>query len=720
MRYILFFFLLLGSSVLCAQQRPKVGLALSGGGAKSMAQLGALRVIEQSGIKIDYISGTSMGAVIGAMYAMGYTVDEIEFYLSRVNWDELLSNDIPRDRLPYLNKNDEKYLLNIGIEDGKFLLPKAFNYGHYMLEVLSYLTMRYHDVNDFSKLPIPFLCMATNLENGESVVLESGNLTDALRASVAFPSIFSPYQIDSVLYVDGGVRNNLPIAVLKDEKNMDFVIAIDVQGRLYGNHELTGIVEVLEQVGSFQNVAFFEKQKHKANILVRPNIDEYDIDDYQFSDTIQNRGYRCMLPYLEQMQEVAKQQGNSAEVRVPGSATPLQSFMVDSILVTGVGEKEAQLALGKLDLKEPGIYNLEDLDRGLDLLYGSKIYDKANFQYKTLNNKKTACFELKEKSTRHSLRFGVHYDDDFSIGLLSNYTMIKAGLPNSILKADFVISENPRGQISWIIERGFVPALGVRASLNRFQPRLYANSEPISQFSFLTYNFDLFLQSTLSNNYTIGTGLKWDHLDLSEKITILGLEEQSNSYLIYHAFLDFDSFNRSFKPKSGFVLKAKFNAISNLSQEVVGSASSVLALQFVKAFKISKKVGMNAGLDGAATLGSNLDYPYNVFVGGLGQNYINFTFPFVGYRFMELIGRNYAALKVEAFYEVAKNQFISVKGNVGKLEPSFDELFSSSILLDGYGISYAYASPIGPLELTVMGSTNTAKVYTYISLGFWF
>lgn len=270
MRYILFFFLLLGG-VLCAQQRPKSRLALSGGGAKSMAQLGALRVIEQSGIKIDYISGTSMGAVIGAMYAMGYTVDEIEFYLSRVIRNELLSNDIPRARLLPLNKNDEKYLLNIGIEDGKFLLPKAFNYGHYMLEVLSYLTMRYHDVNDFSKLPIPFLCMATNLENGESVVLESGNLTDALRAQRCFSvHFFSLYQIDSVLYVDGGVRNNLPIAVLKDEKNMDFVIAIDVQGRLYGNHELTGIVEVLEQVGSFQNVAFLRKQKTQSQHFSAP------------------------------------------------------------------------------------------------------------------------------------------------------------------------------------------------------------------------------------------------------------------------------------------------------------------------------------------------------------------------------------------------------------------------------------------------------------------
>ena len=126
------------------------------------------------------------------------------------------------------------------------------------------------------------------------------------------------------------------------------------------------------------------------------------------------------------------------------------------------------------------------------------------------------------------------------------------------------------------------------------------------------------------------------------------------------------------------------------------------------------------GLDGAATIGPDLDYPYNIFIGGLGQNYINFTFPFVGYRFMELIGTNYAALKANVFYEVAKNHFITAKGNIGKLEPTVDKLFSSQVLLDGFGLSYAYKSPIGPLELTVMGSTNHSRVYTYISFGFWF
>jgi len=493
-------FLIFLSTFLSGQNRPKVGLALSGGGAKSMAQLGALRVIEQSGIKIDYISGTSMGAVIGAMYAMGYTVDEIEFYLKKVNWDELMSNDIPRNRLPYLNKDDEKYLLNIGIKDGKFMLPKAFNYGHYMLKVLSYLTMRSHDVKDFSTLSIPFLCMTTDLETGQSIALESGNLTDALRASVAFPSIFAPGEIDGRLYVDGGVRNNLPIAILKDEKLMDFVIAIDVQGKLYNNEELDGIIEVLEQVGSFQNALYFEEQKEKADVMIRPAIDEFDIDDYQLTDTIIKRGYRESLLYLEQLRSVAEKQGEISPARPSGIATPLQIFPVDSIFVYGVPEKQAQLALGKLHLKKVGEYSLENLDRGIDFLYGSKVYDKANFQYKTLNNKKTAVFELREKSTRHGLRFGLHYDDDFSIALLTNYTMLNAGLPNSTLKIDFALSENPRASASWIVERGFVPSIGIRATANRFQPKLYDNLEPISEISLFNYNVDLLLQSTNSNN----------------------------------------------------------------------------------------------------------------------------------------------------------------------------------------------------------------------------
>ncbi len=697
-----------------------MGLALSGGGAKCMAQLGALRVIEESGIKIDYISGTSMGAVIGAMYAMGYSVDEIEATLAQVDYDQLLSNEMPRNRKPYLNRNDEKYLLNVAIDDGKLLLPKAFNYGHYMLKILSYLTMRNQGVTNFEELPIPFLCMATDLETGESVVFDKGNLTDALRASVAYPSIFSPYEINGRLYVDGGVRNNLPIAVLKDEKHMDFVIAIDVQGKLYNREELTGIIEVMEQVGSFPNMLYFEEQKKKADILVRPEIDEYGITDYDATDTLIKKGYIATSTYLEKLQALAQIQGNVAVKRPCCTATPLSTFQVDSVVVKGVEPREARLIKRKLHLNDTGKYHLEDLDRGLDLLYGSGTYEKAEFQYLPIDNKQTVKINLKKKSSRHSFRFGLHYDDDFSIALLANYTMRDAGLINSMFIAEVAVSENPRGQIAYLIERRFIPTIGARFYFNRFQPRLYSSLEPIAQLNFFTYHGDVFVQSTWFTNYTVGTGIKWEHVELSETIPFLGIERTQNNYLHYHAFLDFDSFNRNFRPSSGFVLKGKFNIISPIQTNLAAEASSVISVNYSQAISFSDRFGMQAGLTGAATIGSDLDYPYNIFVGGLGENYINFTFPFVGYRFMELIGRNYLAGHAWVYYEFYKNHFLTAKANFGKLEPTVDQLFSSNVLLDGYGLSYAYNSPIGPMEFTVMGSSNHARIFTYISLGFWF
>jgi NTE family protein len=703
-----------------AQNRPRVGLALSGGGAKSMAQIGALRVIEESGIKIDYISGTSMGAVIGAMYAMGYTVDEIEASLAEVDYDQLLSNDMPRNIKPFLNRNDEKYLLSVELNDGKINLPKAFNYGHYMLKILSYLTMQNHEVSNFEELPIPFLCMATDLETGESVVFDKGNLTDALRASVAYPSIFSPYEINGRLYIDGGVRNNLPIAVLKDEKNIDFVIAIDVQGKLYNKEELTGIVEVLEQVGSFPNMLYYDQQKKKADIIVRPPIDQYGITDYDATDTLIHLGYEATLPFLPKLTALADIQGNIPIERPCCTATPLPSFQVDSVVVKGVGKNEAKFVKSRLRLNDTGVYELKVLNRGLDLLYGSGSYEKAEFQYLTKNGQNTALIQLQKKPSRHSFRFGLHYDDDFSIALLANYTMRDLGLINSKFIAEVAISENPRGQIAYLVERSFIPTLGFRVYFNRFQPRLYLSQEPIAELNFFTYNADVFVQSTLFNNYTIGTGIKYEGVELSETIPFLGIEGTVNNYLHYYAFLDFDSFNRSFRPTTGFLLNGRFNLITPTAEDLAREASSVVTVKYDQALRFTDRFGMQFGGSGAATIGPDLDYPYNIFVGGLGQNYINFTFPFVGYRFMELIGRNFVAAHAWIYYEFFENHFITAKTNFGKLESTVDELFSSDVLLDGYGLSYAYKSPIGPMELTVMGSSNHAKIFTYISLGFWF
>jgi NTE family protein len=513
----------------------------------------------------------------------------------------------------------------------------------------------------------------------------------------------------------------LPIAILKEMKGMDYVIAIDVQGQLYVKDQLTGILQVMEQIGSFPNMLYFEEQKGFADILVRPAIDNFGIQDYAFTDTLIKSGYAETIKYADFLRDIAAKQGHIGAPPTGGIAPPLPTFLVDSIVVLGAeSQQEQKFIRSRLGLKEIGTQHLERIDRGLDLLYGSGRFEKAEFQYRNTTTTPTAVINVKKNPSRHSLRFGLHYDDDFSIALLTNYTMLDAGLLNSKFIAEVAISENPRGQIAYLVEWGFIPAFGTRISFNRFQPRLYANQEPIAQLNFFTYNADFFLQSTLGNNYTLGSGVRWDYFQLSETIPILGLEQTITNYLVYHAFLDFDSFNRSFRPTKGFVVKGKGNVLWRSAEGALAEPTSVFSLNYNHAFSFSRRFGMQAGFTGAATIGADADYPYNIFVGGLGQNYINFTFPFVGYRFMELIGRNFFSANGWVFYEFYPNHFVTGKANFGALESTVQELFDAQVILDGYGLSYAYNSPIGPLELTVMGSTNTGNIYTYISLGFWF
>ena len=190
---------------------PKIGLVLSGGGAKGFAHIGVLKEIEKAGIKIDYIAGTSMGAVVGGLYAVGYSAAQIDSIFVATNFQELVQDYIPRTSKSFYEKrNDELYALTLPFNKFKVSVPIALSKGMYNYNLITKLTQNVRNITDFSKLPIPFLCIASNIETGEQVVLNKGFLPEALLASSAFPSLFSPVNINGKMLVDGGVTNNYP------------------------------------------------------------------------------------------------------------------------------------------------------------------------------------------------------------------------------------------------------------------------------------------------------------------------------------------------------------------------------------------------------------------------------------------------------------------------------------------------------------------------------
>ena len=188
----------------------KIGLVLSGGGAKGLAHIGVLKVIDSLGIKIDYVAGTSMGAIIGSLYASGYTGKQLDSIFMEIDFDTLINDNLPRaSKAFYERDNSEKYAVTLPFEDFKIKLPSALSRGQNTYALFSKLTLHVSEINDFSKLPIPFFCIATDIETGQAVMLDSGNLAQSIMASGALPTLFQPVTIDGQILIDGGVVNNL-------------------------------------------------------------------------------------------------------------------------------------------------------------------------------------------------------------------------------------------------------------------------------------------------------------------------------------------------------------------------------------------------------------------------------------------------------------------------------------------------------------------------------
>jgi predicted acylesterase/phospholipase RssA len=289
--------------------RPKIGLVLSGGGAKGFAHIGILGLIDSLQIPIDYIAGTSMGAIIGGFYAIGYNSYDLEQMAFRNDWDEIFSDKPARQLLPYFQKKDTgRFQLEFGVVGTKPVTPSALIYGQKVSLLLASFTFPYERFNNFDDLPIPFRCVAVDLVTGNEVILKQGSLAKALRASMSIPTVFSPVEWGDSLLVDGGMVNNLPVNVVK-AMGADLVIAVDVENPLLGQSKLTSALDIINQ-----SITLLGLERKRANldmvdVLIRPDIAGFSLLD--FSDekirSIMDNGKQAayqLLPELLKLKEI--------------------------------------------------------------------------------------------------------------------------------------------------------------------------------------------------------------------------------------------------------------------------------------------------------------------------------------------------------------------------------------------------------------------------------
>jgi len=297
-------------------QKPplKVGLVLSGGGAKGFAHIGVLKVLEEAGVEISYIGGTSMGAIVGGLYASGYNATQIDSIFKATDFNELLSDFVPRSSKNFYGKrNDEIYAVSLPFNKFHIGIPTGWSKGLYNYNLLAKLTHNVRHVRDFRKLPIPFLCMASDIETGEEVLLESGYLPQAMIASAAFPSLFSPVEIDGRLLVDGGVTNNYPIDEIK-ERGADIIIGVDVQDDLKDRKSLKDATHILVQISNLQMIDRMRANIEKTDIYIKPDITNFGVISFDEGRQIIKKGEEAARKVLDQLEAISGEINTSARI----------------------------------------------------------------------------------------------------------------------------------------------------------------------------------------------------------------------------------------------------------------------------------------------------------------------------------------------------------------------------------------------------------------------
>ena len=364
--------------------RPKIGLVLSGGGARGLAHIGVLRWFEERRIPVDYIAGTSMGGLVGGMYATGMTPEEMRAFVERMDWDAALGGTPAHDELTFRRKEDRRSYqsdIELGGRRNGLQARSGLNPGHRIGLVLDRLTLPYTSVRSFDELPIPFRCVATDMLAAKPVVLKGGSLSQALRATMSLPGIFTPVELDGQVLADGGLLNNIPTDVAK-EMGAAVIIAVDVGTPLGDRQTLDSLFGVLSQSIGVATIENDRRSLRQADIIVAPDLGNYTLLDFNAAAPLADLGYegaqqkalvleKFALSEAEWRQHLAERRA-----RMRG-AVPAPT----SLEVAGVDRKEAGEIRERLEGFVGQLFEPERLEEDLTLIRGQGRYDSLGYEY---------------------------------------------------------------------------------------------------------------------------------------------------------------------------------------------------------------------------------------------------------------------------------------------------------------------------------------------------
>lgn len=735
-------FLCLGvlSSTLQAQEKnePKVGLVLSGGGAKGFAHIGVLKVIDSLGLKIDYIAGTSMGAVIGSLYASGYSGIQLEAMFNQQDFESLINDNVPRSSKSFYEKyNAQTYAVTLPFDRLKVSLPSGLSRGQNVYNLLYQLLLPVNHIRDFSQLPIPFFCVASDIESGESLILNQGNLAEAVTASAALPSLFQPVELNGKILIDGGVTNNFPVEHLRT-KGMDIIIGVDVQDGLKGREDLKTAPDILMQINNFRTINAMKSKAPLTDVYIKPDIEDFSVIAFSDGHNIISSGERAAQNKVEELKNVKKQQ-------FPAGFKPLQQVK-DSITIKGINFKgnvnyTRAFILGKLKLKGDEKISYQDFKNGIDNLIATNNFN--TIRYELLPSDGVDTYDLvgtiSESETTTFLKLGVHYDELYKSAILANITKKRLLFDNDLASLDLILGDNSRYNFDYFIDKGFYIGIGLNSRFNQFNKNINPNLALDNTSSFFIdlnkidvklqdFTNQIYVQTLFRKDFALRVGVEHKYLRITSE-TILDENQldditfDNTDYLSLFGNLKFDSYDHPYFPKKGLYFNGTFHwflTASGFNGEF--EEFSIAKADLGYAQSIGKKLALKTEANGGFRVGDNSTRTLNFGLGGYTNNFINNFYSFYGYDFIDLSANSFVKATFTLDYEVFKKHHILLAANYANVADGLFETgqFFSSPNYSGYALGYSIETFVGPLEAKYTYSPDTGDGYWFFNLGFWF
>ncbi len=718
--------------------RPKIGVTLSGGGAKGLAHIGILKAIDSAGLKVDYITGTSMGAVIGSLYSIGYSADTLEKLARTVDWDLLLSNQSGLRSL-FMEEKDEygKYDIELPWVNNRFKIATGFLEAQELWLKLSELYFPVNNIKDFSQFNIPFRGIATDVGNGEAVILKDGEIISAIRASMAIPSVFTAVNHNGKVLIDGGISRNFPVRDVK-EMGADFVIGSTVATGLLPPEKVKNVIQLLLQIAFFREAEDQKNEVPLCDIYIPFDLDKYSMGSFSDADELLKAGIdegKRLYPRFKHLTDSLDDKYGKQEIakkRLP----IIETVCIDSLEVKGLVNTTKTFFVNTMNFKLNTDYKATELAEMVRQAFGTRYYSRIVYSLvQEPGGNSKIIFDVTENPLTF-LKAGIHYNRSSGIGLIANITSRNFLFPNSRSLAAINIGESFRIRGEHLQYIGRLKNFGftLKTQFDHFDITTYDQYKESGLYNQNVLLLSQRLHYSPSKDFTIGIGHRFEWVQYKPQITSAFAFKGSSNFSTVFGYIKHTTLDRNTLSRKGIKIEAemgrvlpqntRINFLFNGNPPADPDSLRIFTSAYMRAWfaaegylPLSRKLTAFLNLQS----GINFDYSRNVMnefvVGGmtkLFRNQVTFAGIQEGTVYSPAMATVQGGLRTFLF----SGAYLTARANV--LFNNFvskSAFFSYEDIYTGYALTFSYNFALGPLDLSLMYCDQTKKIQSYINLG---